>query len=239
MDTQSVFSNQAIFNNQSAQQIANAQAASLGKSKTANNEVSRDQFLQLLTVQLRSQNPLKPQENQEFASQLAQFSQLEQLQKVNSSVEKQTKSSADLAQIMMNLSSAGMVGKNVRATSPNVQFDGVNPQTLGFNLPVGAISTSLELLDSSGGVIRKWQSSYMPQGDHRVTWDGTDQNGNNMPPGRYTLRIAAKDKNDANVDAQTFTVGRVTSVRLSNGGDPTLLVNGAEVSFSGVRDIQE
>lgn len=239
MDTQSVFSNQTIFGNQSAKQIADAQAASLGKSKTKNNEVSRDQFLQLLTMQLKSQNPLKPQENQEFASQLAQFSQLEQLQKVSASVDKQTKSSSDLAQTLMNLSSAGMIGKSVRAVSPNVQFDGTNPQTLGFNLPVGAMSTSLELLDNSGGVVRKWQSSYMPQGDHRVTWDGTDQNGNAMPPGRYTLRIAAKDKNDSKIDAQTFTVGRVTGVRLSSGGDPNLVVNGAEVAFSGVRDIQE
>ncbi len=240
MDTQSVFSNAAIFNNQSAQQIANAQSAALGKSKTKNNEVSRDQFLQLLTMQLKSQNPLKPQENQEFASQLAQFSQLEQLQKVSTSVDKQTKSSAELAQTLMNLSSAGMIGKSVRAVSSNVQYDGTNAQTLGFNLPVGAMSTSLEVLDSKGGVVRKWQSSYLPQGDHRITWDGKDQNGNAMPPGRYTLRLAAKDKNDVKIDAQTFTVGRVTGVRLSTStGEPNLIVNGAEVSFTGVRDIQE
>lgn len=239
MDTQSVFSNQAIFGSRSAQQLADAQSSARGKSTSKNDEVSRDQFLHLLTMQLKSQNPLKPQENGEFASQLAQFSQLEQLQKVSSSVDKQTQASSALSQTMMNLSSAGMIGKSVRAVSPNVQFDGTNAQMLGFNLPVGAMSTSLELLDSNGGMVRKWQSSFMPQGDHRVSWDGTDQNGNAMPPGRYTLRIQAKDKNDSAIEAQPFTVGRVTGVRLGTNGNPTLIVNGADVPFSGVRDIQE
>ncbi|WP_324717726.1 flagellar hook capping FlgD N-terminal domain-containing protein [Carboxydochorda subterranea] len=40
-------------------------------------EVSTDDFLKLLTLQLKYQNPLEPMKETEFVTQLAQFSQLE------------------------------------------------------------------------------------------------------------------------------------------------------------------
>jgi flagellar basal-body rod modification protein FlgD len=49
-------------------------------SKTASNE-----FLQLLTVQLRNQNPLEPMKQENFIAQLAQFSTLEGVERLNTS----------------------------------------------------------------------------------------------------------------------------------------------------------
>ena len=43
----------------------------------AAQQVTTDDFLRLLTVQLRYQNPLEPMKETEFVSQLAQFSELE------------------------------------------------------------------------------------------------------------------------------------------------------------------
>jgi len=41
-------------------------------------------YMKLLVAQLQNQNPLEPLDNNEMASQLAQFSQLEQLELMNS-----------------------------------------------------------------------------------------------------------------------------------------------------------
>jgi flagellar basal-body rod modification protein FlgD len=42
-------------------------------------------YMKLLITQLRNQNPLEPLDNNEMASQLAQFSQLQQLESMNAS----------------------------------------------------------------------------------------------------------------------------------------------------------
>lgn len=42
-------------------------------------------YMKLLIVQLQNQNPLEPLDNNEMASQLAQFSQLQQLETMNTS----------------------------------------------------------------------------------------------------------------------------------------------------------
>ena len=55
-------------------------------SSSAINSASNIQmnYMKLLVTQLKNQNPLEPMDNNEMASQLAQFSQLQQLESMNS-----------------------------------------------------------------------------------------------------------------------------------------------------------
>jgi flagellar basal-body rod modification protein FlgD len=55
-------------------------------SSSAINSASDIQmnYMKLLITQLQNQNPLEPMDNNEMASQLAQFSQLQQLETMNS-----------------------------------------------------------------------------------------------------------------------------------------------------------
>jgi flagellar basal-body rod modification protein FlgD len=56
-----------------------AAAPSGAAAKPANNQVSKEAFLQLLVAQIKNQNPMNPTDGVQLLSQLAQFSQLEQL----------------------------------------------------------------------------------------------------------------------------------------------------------------
>lgn len=55
-------------------------------SSSAINTASNIQmdYMKLLVTQLQNQNPLEPMDNNQMASQLAQFSQLQQLESMNS-----------------------------------------------------------------------------------------------------------------------------------------------------------
>jgi len=67
------------------------------QTKTPTKQLGKEDFLKLLTLQLRSQNPLNPASNQEMAAQLAQFSALEQMQNINTTPEQLLQSNASLA----------------------------------------------------------------------------------------------------------------------------------------------
>ncbi len=54
-------------------------------TKKSNDELGKDQFLQLLVTQLQHQDPLKPMDDTQFIGQMAQFSALEQMQNLNTS----------------------------------------------------------------------------------------------------------------------------------------------------------
>lgn len=67
---------------------------------------SRDQFLTLLTAQLRHQDPLEPIKDTEFGSQLAQFSTLEGIEKLNANF-------ADLLLLQQLTQGANLVGHSI------------------------------------------------------------------------------------------------------------------------------
>ncbi|MGB8226166.1 MAG: flagellar hook capping FlgD N-terminal domain-containing protein [Sedimentisphaerales bacterium] len=51
---------------------------------TSASQIQMD-YMKLLVTQLQNQNPLEPMDNDQMASQLAQFSQLQQLESMNTS----------------------------------------------------------------------------------------------------------------------------------------------------------
>jgi flagellar basal-body rod modification protein FlgD len=53
------------------------------KSSKQQSQVDKDLFLQILTTQLRNQDPTQPMEDREMIAQMAQFSTLEQISNLN------------------------------------------------------------------------------------------------------------------------------------------------------------
>lgn len=69
-------------------------------------ELDKDAFFKLLITQLKYQDPLKPMENKEFISQMAQFSSLEQMQNMNDSM-------SDFLKVQSLSEGSALIGKTV------------------------------------------------------------------------------------------------------------------------------
>ena len=78
---------------------------------TQASEIQMD-YMKLLVTQLQNQNPLEPLDNQEMASQLAQFSQLQQLENMN-------RSFADVLATSQRNFAESLIGKEVSFTAAN------------------------------------------------------------------------------------------------------------------------
>ena len=72
--------------------------------KKDNSALGKDAFLQLLVTQMRYQDPLNPQDNAEYLSQLAQFSALEQMTNVS-------KGLSEVSKIVDNINSSVLIGQ--------------------------------------------------------------------------------------------------------------------------------
>ena len=70
--------------------------------------MGKDDFMKLLIAQLQNQDPMKPMDDKEFITQLAQFSSLEATQKMTAQMEELTGS-------QMLMQAATLIGKNVSA----------------------------------------------------------------------------------------------------------------------------
>ncbi len=74
------------------------------------NGLDFQSLLQIILQQLTYQDPLKPMDNFQFVSQLAEFSQLQQTQSMNTSI-------TNLLASQASLQATGMLGKTVDFTT--------------------------------------------------------------------------------------------------------------------------
>lgn len=86
----------------------------------AGGSLGKDEFLQLLVTQLKYQDPMKPMEDTQFISQMAQFSSLEQMQNLNNSF---TTNKA-LGMIGKSIISIDAEGKEIKGIVDSVKVSG-------------------------------------------------------------------------------------------------------------------
>jgi len=211
-----------------AQEVLRNPASVLGK----------DDFLKLLTVQLQNQDPMTPLENHELVAQLAQFSSLEQLENMASSLQNNLDLNLLLTQVLNNTAAAGLIGKEVVASSSQVSLAGTGSADLRFELDGDAASVKVSIMDETGAVVRTLEAQDLAAGRNVITWDGTDEAGRRAAEGTYTIKVEALDAEGATVGAKTLVIGEVLGVRYRDG-QAMLLVGGTEVGIGDVLEIAE
>jgi flagellar basal-body rod modification protein FlgD len=186
-------------------------------------------FLNLLTAQIKNQDPLSPMDTTQWTNQLVQYS----------SVEQQLKGNQYLAQMAAS-NSSGSMSSAVNYIGKTVTAD-VNTATLSsgsaswdYSLGTAADQATLKVLDSSGNIVWTGDAPDMSKGVHSFTWDGKDVNGRAMPNGAdYTLSVTAKTSSGTDIDTAVGITGTVTAAD-SSSGTVMLRIGASEVPLSAV-----
>ncbi len=198
----------------------------------ANDELGKNEFLQLMVAQMQYQDPLAPQSNAEFVAQLAQFSSVEGLENLNSTV---TTMSEQLGSSQA-LQASTLVGRKVAVPSSTALLDGSGEIVGLVSVPASTPSMQMVITDSSGAVVREYSLGAQSPGEHRFVWDGKNADGDQMPEGQYRFTVTGTYEGQA-IQYGTYLGANVDSVTLGQGMDVTL--NLAGIGAAKLSDIRQ
>jgi len=188
-----------------------------------------DQFLTLLTTQLKNQSPLDPLDTNQFTAQLVQFAGVEQQLQTN-----QTLSS------LLNLNAAGtatsavgFIGSTITADGATTRFE-KDKADWQVNVPRGGVAT-ITIKDAKGSVVQTVTKT-LTAGDQTFSWDGTTSTAQKAEPGEYTVTIDARDVAGQAMKATTKISGLVDGIDFT-GSIPTLKIGAISVPLDQVKSV--
>jgi flagellar basal-body rod modification protein FlgD len=198
---------------------------------TDRSELGQEAFLELMTTQLKNQDPFKPLESGEFLGQLAQFGTVAGLSQLNDS----------FAQVATSLSSnqalqaSNLVGRTVLVES-----------SLGYLPPGGRLSGALEVdgpatgvriqvLNATGELVRSIDLGGQ-SGTVNFVWGGETDSGEIAGPGTYVIQAQAISGSGERA-LPTLMNAFVDSVAVGPLGLNLNLRGIGDVSFDAVREI--
>lgn len=204
-------------------------AAATAASETATQELGQDAFLNLLVTQLQYQDPLNPQENEEFIAQLAQFSQVEQLTNANTALSNVYQAIAS----MNNASMTQLLGKTVKAFGDEFAYSGDGDVELHYDASSDTSGATLTVSDESGSVVYTTELGALQEGEGSVTWKGNLSNGGTADEGTYTFSIQGRDSDGDKVDVQEIIEGEIDAMSFESGS-PVPSIGGVDVNLGDI-----
>lgn len=217
-----------------AAMAAQTQAAlAAAQAKKSANNLGIEDFLTLMTAQLRNQDPMKPLEGTEFVAQLAQFGTVSGVQKMQDSIE----SLASSLRSTQVLNGTSLVGHDVMAQTDSFTLtEGVGIAG-EVDVPAGAATLQIRITDSSGALVREITTE--PQtGINSFAWDGKRADGTFAESGEYDIEAIAAN-GDINASLEVLMAGRVSSVTIDSQGTGLTLNTGAlgPIAMNNVRRV--
>jgi flagellar basal-body rod modification protein FlgD len=148
-----------------------------------------DDFLLLLTAQMKNQDPLKPLDSTTFVSQLAQFSNVEQQVKMNTKLDNLVTSLSE-----DSFSEAGnYLGKYIMADGGKVQINDNDTQTsFYYKTDVSVTEAKAFITDRFGKKVNEMNLPLAPNGRSQI-WELKDLDQERIESGLYHIDIKTVD----------------------------------------------
>ena len=218
-----------------AQTAAAAAAAAASQSNSANGNggvppIKQSDFLQLITAQLRNQDPTQPADPNQMLNELASLSEVSGMNNMDSSISNLS-TSMQSAQL---LNGTSLIGHGVLAVANAASLTAGGMVTGAVAAPAGASSVTVQVTDSTGQLVRTMQVAPQSSGLTNFSWDGTTYSGAAAPAGTYTFTAAAVN-NGTQAAAPTLLQSTVNSVTIDPGTQTlSLNTNSGTLSLSDV-----
>jgi len=200
-------------------QIQSRYGAKPEKAREIKKTLGKDDFMRIMIMQMRNQDPTQPFKAEQMAAELAQYASVEQLQNLNQTVGKLIANQNPMERLAMT----NLIGKTVMVDRERfTHADGEN-HSLNFALPQDSKSVKVQVWDDANEMIYEKDLGPQKSGEASTLWDGKLSNGLAAKPGGYRLKVEAKDDRDMPVLINPKTNARIIGVSFE-GQEPVFLV---------------
>ncbi len=187
-------------------------------------------FLQMLSVQMRNQDPLNPVDSSEYAVQLATFSSVEQQVFTNDLL---TMISSQMGALGMS-SLASWVGMEARVTAP-AEFSGT-PIDVVPRVETLADEAFVRVLDEDGTEVQRFA---IDPSDQVFSWAGIGDGGQQLPNGIYSFEVESRANGKALATNPADVYVRISEARGGTYGTTLIAPGGVEFLSSQVISLRD
>src|SRR5579864_232770 len=162
-------------------------SGTVSDSLPANMQISQAGFLQLISTQMQSQDPLNPTDPTQFLAQIEGLSQVSSLQSIQASMS----GLASGLQGAQLLSGTSLLGHSVLAAGNTATLAAGGSVSGAVSAPTGASGLAVSVTDASGALVDAFTVPPAAFGYTPFTWNGTTSQGAAAPAGQYSIQVTA------------------------------------------------
>lgn len=208
----------------SADSTQSTGGGTLGSGSASDPDSLENNFLTMLTTELKNQDPMNPMDSSQMVTQLSQISASQGIADLKNLT--QTELMAMLGG--QRLSSSQLIGKTVDYKLNDLSVKGASTNYSGtLDTATGSTDTiTLKITDQNNNVVKTISVSPNASGQYTWQWDGKNDAGNPVAVGSYQVAATASDGTTVPV----LESNKVNKVTFTNDGGTELIFDDGDTT---------
>lgn len=212
---------------------ATSAAATTATTTTAVDKtaLSKDDFLKLLMLELKYQDPTQPMDSEKILAQTSQLATLESSENTNKALETLASSLTS----SMQYSGISAIGKIADTGSNAIMKEAGKTADFELYFPNDVASGNVNILDNNGNVLRSMPIGATSAGVAKYSWDGQNASGKDLDAGIYYAE-ATYTKTDGTTATSRVGLYPIESIKFDSGKTYAKL-GSSYVDFSTIKEV--
>jgi len=208
-----------------------ATTATTSSTTNPNSVLGKDDFLKLLLLELKYQDPTAPMDSEKILSQTSQLATLESAENTNKALEALAASLAS----SMQYSGISAIGKIADTGSNAVTLTKGSNTDFELYFPSAATSGNVNIMNVNGNILKSLPIGATGAGITQYSWDGTDNTGAVLPEGTYYVESSYL-KTDGTSASSRVGLYPIESIKFDSGKTYAKL-GSSYIDFSMIKEI--
>jgi len=196
-----------------------------------NSILGKDDFLKLLLLELKYQDPTAPMDSEKILTQTSQLATLESTEKTNKALE----TLAASLSASMQYSGIAAIGKIADTGSNAVILEKGKEVDFELYYPDDVKTGEINILDKNGKILKTMDVGATNAGVAKFTWDGKNNNGVELDEGIYYVE-STYTKTDGTSATARVGLYPIESIKFDSGKTYAKL-GSSYVDFSTIKEV--